>query len=116
MFSQNTYSEDVQAFNKVSAAEAKRLLAAEDLAVVYIGRASCPYCQKFVKKLSKLSTEISTTIYYVDSSNASDPDIETFRETFNVVTVPGFIVGKSGTTTTRCDSSMPEIEILNMVR
>lgn len=116
MFSQNTYSKDIQAFNKVSASEAKRLLAAEDLTVVYIGRASCPYCQKFAKKLSKLSTELSTTIYYVDSSNASDADIEAFREEFNVVTVPGFIVGKSGTTTTRCDSSMPEIEILGMTR
>lgn len=116
MFSQNTYSEDVKAFHKVSATEAKHLLSTEDLAVVYIGRETCPYCQKFAKKLSKLMPEISTTIYYVDSSNSSDPEIECFREQFNIVTVPGFIVGKNGSTTVRCDSSTPEIEILNMTR
>lgn len=116
MFEQDTYHEDIQQFNKILSTEAHHLLCAKDLAVVYIGRATCPYCRKFAKKLSAIASQINTTIYYVDSSNAADTGINLFREKYDVVTVPGFIVSKNGDFTVRCDSSMPESEILDMVK
>ena len=111
-----SYKEDVSLFTKILSEEADKLLTNENLAVVYIGRETCPYCRKFAKKLSGLVNEINTTIYYVDSENFSDNEISSFRSKYNIVTVPGFIVGKNGETEVRCDSSTPEDEILEMIK
>lgn len=116
MFENDTYEEDIKEFKKVLSTEADELLSNEDLAVVYIGRATCPFCRKFAKKLSGLAEEIDTTIYYVDSENFSDDGINSFREKYDIVTVPGFIVGKKGEIEVRCDSSTPEDEILSMIK
>lgn len=116
MFEQNTYHEDIKQFKKVSSTEAHQLLSNENLAVVYIGRETCPYCRKFAKKLNSLVSEINTTIYYVDSSDASDTGINLFRERYDIPTVPGFIVSNNGKLTVRCDSSTPESELLDMVK
>lgn len=115
MFMQDTYEEDVKLFEKVDSADADKLLSSGDLAVVFIGRGTCPYCRKFAKKLSGLTSQINTTVYYVDSSNSSDSGIESFRNTYSIPTVPGFIVSKNKEISVRCDSSLPREEILSMI-
>ena len=116
MFGEDTYKEDIKSFKQIHSTEADKLLSSEKLTVVYIGRETCPYCRKFAKKLSDLVNEINTIIYYIDSSNSSDNYINSFREKYNIVTVPGFIVGKNGDIQVRCDSSTPEEEILEMIQ
>ena len=116
MFTQDTYQEDIKQFTPILSIEAKQLLTNDNLAVVYIGRETCPFCRKFAKKLSGLVPEVNTTIYYVDSNNMQDTEIDNFREQYDIITVPGFIVSKNGEVTVLCDSSMPEDEILNMVK
>ena len=116
MIEEYSYEEDVSLFTKIISEEADKLLSNEDLAVVYIGRETCPYCRKFAKKLSGLFREINTTIYYVDINNFSDNNLKSFREKYNIVTVPGFIVSKNGEIEVRCDSSTPEDEILEMLK
>ncbi|MGG7098519.1 thioredoxin domain-containing protein [Clostridium sardiniense] len=116
MFEKDTYIEDVKLFEKVLSTEADKLLSTKDLTVVYIGRGTCPFCRKFAKKLSGLANEINTTIYYVDSQNSSDNGLNSFRDQYNIATVPGFIVGKKGEIEVRCDSSLPEDEILNLLK
>ena len=111
-----SYKEDVSLFTNILSDEADKLLSNEDLAVIYIGRETCPYCRKFAKKLSGLVGKINTTIYYVDSNNLSDSELSSFREKYNIVTVPGFIVGKNGEIQVRCDSSTPEDEVLAMIK
>ena len=115
MFDENTYKEDIQVFKEINSTQADKLLSEENLAVVYIGRETCPYCRKFAKKLSGLSDEFNTTIYYVNSESFSDNNLKAFREKYNIVTVPGFIVNKSGKIEVKCDSSTPEDEILKMI-
>lgn len=115
MFDENTYKEDIKVFKEINSTQADELLSKENLAVVYIGRETCPYCRKFAKKLNGLSSEINTTIYYVNSEASSDNNINSFREKYNIVTVPGFIVNKNGEVNVRCDSSTPEDEILEMI-
>ena len=116
MFEEDNYEENVKLFEKVISTQAEELLSNKDLAVIYIGRATCPFCRKFAKKLSALTNKINTTIYYVDSSNFSDNLIASFREKYNIVTVPGFIVSKNGEIEVRCDSSLSEDEILNLLK
>ena len=116
MFEENSYKENVELFENILSEEADKLLCNENLAIVYIGRETCPYCRKFAKKLSDLVNEINTTIYYVNSDNPSDNEIKSFREKYNIITVPGFIVSKNGNIEVRCDSSTPENQILEMIR
>ncbi|WP_297438653.1 thioredoxin domain-containing protein [uncultured Clostridium sp.] len=116
MFGNNSYEKDVEVFTKISSTEAESLLSKEELAVIYIGRATCPYCRKFAKKLSALASDISSTIYYVNSEDYNDAGIDSLRAKYNVRTVPGFIVRKNGEIEVRCDSSLPEDEILNLVK
>lgn len=116
MFEGNKYEEDVKSFKKVLSTQADELLANEDKAVVYIGRSTCPFCRRFASKLSGLADKVDTTIYYVNSEDYSDKDVNKFRNKYNIVTVPGFIVHKNGETEVRCDSSLPESEILDLVK
>ena len=116
MFEGNKYEEDIKAFKKVLSTQADELLTNEDKAVVYIGRATCPFCRKFASKLSSLANKVDTTIYYVNSEDYLDDGISTFRNKYNIVTVPGFIVHKNGEVEVRCDSSTPENEILDMLK
>lgn len=116
MFEKDSYEEDVKLFKKVPSAHADGLLSSENLAIIYIGRGTCPFCRKFAKKLSALTNKISTTIYYVDSADFSDNSLNSFREKYNIVTVPGFIVSKNNEIEVRCDSSIPENEILDLVK
>ena len=50
------YLEDVKVFNETTPEEAEQLLEAKEGHIVYIGRETCPYCRKFVRKLSSLAT------------------------------------------------------------
>ena len=116
MFENDTYKENIKSFKKVLSSEADKLLSNENLATVYIGRETCPFCRKFAKTLGSLTDKLNTTIYYVDSADFSDDKINSFRSKYNVVTVPGFIVSKNGQIDVRCDSSTPENEIINMLK
>jgi len=116
MFEKDSYEENVKLFKKVISTQADQLLSNEDLVATYIGRSTCPFCRKFVKKLSGLTNKINITIYYVDSANFSDNLIDSFREQYNIVTVPGFIVSKNREIEVRCDSSITENEILDLLK
>jgi predicted bacteriocin transport accessory protein len=116
MFEQDKYEEDINSFERVLSTQADKLLSNEDTAVVYIGRATCPFCRKFATKLSGLANKVNTTIYYVDSANSLDNELRVFRDKYNIVTVPGFIVSKNKEIEVRCDSSTPEDEILDMLK
>ena len=61
------YEEDVASFDKIDSAKAQELIKGEGEAVIYIGKAVCPYCQIFVEKLKKVAEETNTHIYYVNS-------------------------------------------------
>jgi len=107
-----TYKENVASFDKIDSVKAQELVKGEGEAVIYIGKAVCPYCQKFIKKLKKVAEETDTHIYYVDSAEESDRvGITAFRNEYDIPTVPGFIFTKGDTVNVKCDSSMPEEEI-----
>ena len=107
-----TYEENVNGFDKIDSIKAQALVNGEAEAVIYIGKAVCPYCQIFVKKLRKVAEETDTHIYYVSSVEKSDIEgITAFRNKYDIPTVPGFIFTNGDTVNVKCDSSMPEEEI-----
>lgn len=106
------YDELVAAFEKIDAAQAQQLVQGEDEAIIYIGKAVCPYCQRFVPKLKKVAEETGAHIYHVNSVEKSDMDgITAFRQEYDIPTVPGFIYSKGGSVKVKCDSSMSEEDI-----
>ncbi|ARK32536.1 thiol reductase thioredoxin [Halalkalibacter krulwichiae] len=107
-----TYEENVVRFDKINSTKAQELIKGEGEAVIYIGKAVCPYCQIFIKKLKKIAEETNTHIYYVNSVEQSDmAGITAFRNEYGIPTVPGFIYTNGDTVTVKCDSSMSEEEI-----
>jgi len=108
----NTYEENIARFDKIDSTKGQELIKGEAEAVIYVGKAVCPFCQIFVKKLKKVAEETDTHIYFVNSVENSDMNgITAFRKEYNIPTVPGFIYTKGDTVNVKCDSSMSEEEI-----
>ncbi|QGG47563.1 thiol reductase thioredoxin [Heliorestis convoluta] len=107
-----TYEENVASFDQIDSAKAQELVKGDGEAVIYIGRAVCPYCQIFIKKLKKVAEETDTHVYYINSAEESDMEgITAFRNEYDIPTVPGFIFTNGDTLNVKCDSSMSEEEI-----
>lgn len=108
-----TYDKNVAGFEKIDSAKAQELIKGEGEAVIYIGKAVCPFCQIFVEKLKKVAQDTNTHIYHVNSVEESDMEgITAFRSQYGIPTVPGFIYTNGATVNVKCDSSMPEEEIV----
>ncbi|MGT2716379.1 conjugal transfer protein TraF [Streptococcus respiraculi] len=105
----NSFQELVQDFTTISVEEAERLLTQEE-AILFLGRATCPYCQRFVPKLHKVAQATGLTVYFVDSSNP-DPTLQALRSQYQAVTVPALLYTGPAGVQVRCDSSMTEEEI-----
>lgn len=111
------YLEEVQVFKEITPEEAMQLLEAKEGNIVYIGRETCPYCRRFVKKLNPLAEENNLTIHYVHSQHPEyEEQVDEIREKYDVPTVPGFLYSsESAGIVVKCDSSMDEDEILEMI-
>lgn len=106
------YHQDIQGFKTIDAATARKFVEGSKEVAIYIGKAECPYCRRFVPKLKKVAEQTGMTVYHVNSVEESDLDnIQAFRQDYNIPTVPGFIYRNGETLRVKCDSSMPEEEI-----
>ena len=107
-----TYEENIASFEKIDSAKAQALVKGEAEALIYIGKAVCPFCQIFVEKLKKVAEQTDTHIYYINSAEKFDmKGITVFRNKYDIPTVPGFIFTNGDVVNVKCDSSMPEEEI-----
>ncbi len=62
--------------------------------IVYVGRKTCPYCRKFVPKLSMASNRLEKKIYYIDTDlekERSRYDLEKFIKDYNISGIPTLI-------------------------
>ncbi|MGV3029780.1 conjugal transfer protein TraF [Streptococcus suis] len=104
------FQDYIQDFTSVNVEQAQGLLAAQEGGVLFIGRATCPYCNRFAPKLHKVAQDKQVTVHFLDSSQVS-PQLQALRDHYQVPTVPGLLVAKSTGVQVRCDSSMTEEEI-----
>lgn len=116
MTEQELYLEQVKTFNEVTPEEADQLLTEKAGHIVYIGRETCPYCRKFVGKLSEVAKTKNLKVNYV---HAQHPDhtaaIQQFRQKYYVPTVPGYLYSDKDGLKVKCDSSMSNEEIASFV-
>lgn len=111
------YLGEVKGFKETRPEEAEELLEAKDGNIVYIGRETCPYCRRFVKKLSPLAEEHNLTIHYVHAQHPEyEEQVDELRDKYDVPTVPGLLYSsESAGMVVKCDSSLEPEEILEIV-
>lgn len=111
------YLDEVKVFNEVTPEEAETLLEAKEGNIVFIGRETCPYCRRFVRKLSPLAEEKDLEVNYVHSQNPKYREqVDALREKYDVPTVPGFLYSsEQAGIVVKCDSSLEAEEILEIV-
>jgi len=111
------YLGEVKRFKETTPEEADELLEAKEGNIVYIGRETCPYCRRFVKKLSPLAEEHGLDVHYVHSQHPEyEDEVDELREKYGVPTVPGLLYSsETAGVVVKCDSSLEPEEILEVV-
>ncbi|MBR7927237.1 hypothetical protein KBI51_03490 [Aerococcaceae bacterium zg-ZUI334] len=110
----NEYIEQASIFTEVSPEEASALLQAKESGILFIGRETCPYCRRFVAKLSEVAKVNQLKVHYLHSQNPKyDANaVQALRDQYGVKTVPGFLYAGTDGVQVKCDSSMSPEEIL----
>ncbi|MBY4986088.1 conjugal transfer protein TraF [Streptococcus suis] len=109
------FQDYIQDFTSVNVEQAQSILTAKDGGVLFIGRSTCPYCNRFAPKLHKVAQDKQVAVHFLDSSQVS-PELQALRDHYQVPTVPGLLVAKSTGVQVRCDSSMTEEEIVAFIQ
>lgn len=112
-----SFEEAFKSFTEISATEAQEKLVSEDFFVLFVGRLSCHCCQRFVPKLAAVASQLGQEIAYVNSENMADiASVQNLRTTYNIPTVPGLLVVRSGQVSVVCDSTMSEEAISDFIK
>nr|WP_205395873.1 thioredoxin domain-containing protein [Streptococcus lutetiensis] len=102
-------------FTNISVAAAKEQLQTADEFILFIGRPTCPFCQRFEPKLSHVAKDNQLDVYYINSEQVT-AELEELRSSYKVATVPGLLVAKTGHVKVVCDSSLSEEAILDFIK
>lgn len=106
-----SFEQAIAHFQTSTAQEVEDLILSGQKVIAFIGRSTCPYCQRFAPKLAQVQAETGATIYFVDSSHVADPALQDLRAKYNVATVPGLLVAEATAVKVVCDSSLPVEDI-----
>ncbi|HEM2768337.1 TPA: conjugal transfer protein TraF [Streptococcus suis] len=109
------FQDYIQDFTSVTAEQAQSILTTKDGGILFIGRSTCPYCNRFAPKLHKVAQDKQVTVHFLDSSQISSK-LQALRDHYQVPTVPGLLVAKPTGVQVRCDSSMTEGEIAAFIQ
>lgn len=107
----NKFDDYIANFNKINSDEAEKFILSSEEIILFIGRASCPFCNIFVPKINNVARKLNKEVKFLNSEDFTDDNLTEFREKYNVKTVPGLIVSKKGNVKVVCDSSLSEDDI-----
>ena len=103
-----SFQQAIKHFQVSKAGEIEELIQSGQKVIAFIGRSTCPYCQRFAPKLAEVQAETDELIYFVDSSNLWDRGLHNLRSKYGIVTVPGLLVADKTEVKVVCDSSISE--------
>lgn len=110
------FEKNVEDFNKIDVEEAKELLLAQEGNIIFIANEECPYCARFSPKLEKVAKENDLTIHYLYSEIKNyKGDMEDFRNSYGVKTIPALLYSDKDNLRMKSDSSMKKDEILDFI-
>lgn len=111
------FLEEVKIFREVTPQEAEDAIEATAGNILFIGRETCQYCRKFVRKLSLLAKDYDLDVLYLHSQHPEyEDDVQKLRDKYDVPTVPGLIYSsETAGLVVKCDSSLTLEEILEII-
>lgn len=109
------FSEIVANYEPITPALADEKIQAGNQEIIFIGRPTCPFCQKFAPKLQEVVDQHDLTVYYIFSQDSQhQAEIDALREKYDIKTVPALIYTDQPVKI-KCDSSMSIEEITAFV-
>lgn len=108
----NAFEQDIQVLTHTTIDRAVQAITNKEDATFFIGRGTCPFCRKFATTLHAVINETGATVFFVNSEEPSQlAQLQAFRATYNIPTVPGFVHVHGDDVFVRCDSSMSQTDI-----
>ena len=92
----DSYKEAMTYVKKIPLSKVQEKINNKEDFILYIGRESCPYCQKFAPKLAVAIQKTNQTVYYLDNDSKERKDITSFAHDMNIKTVPNLSSFKKG--------------------
>lgn len=102
------FEDYVAIFEKTTSKNIQEKIDVGEELVLFVGRASCPFCQRFAPKINSVAAKLEQKVYFVDSEDFDDDNLSSFRELHKIKTVPGLLVFKNNEIKVVCDSSVTE--------
>lgn len=110
------YQEMFAQFNPINPEQAQTRIDKGEELIVFVGRVTCPYCRKFVRKLIKVKDNNPVEILYMDTEDEEHLEAtQAFRDKYDIPTVPGLLYAKEGNVQVKADSSMKIEEIESFI-